>query len=167
MTDEKFLMIMRHAKSDRTDGESDIERPLNEKGEKDSKIIGSFLKETGFIPDAILSSKAKRAFDTAKIVGRKIEFLEENIVSDIELYSANVNELINIIENLDENIRNVLIVGHNPAMEQTASSILGASSFEMTTASLACFSSEGSWRNFRQEASFKFFIYPKLVKRLV
>ena len=63
------LFIMRHAKSSWDDPTlSDFERPLNRRGKEDAPLMGEHLKRLGIKPDLIVSSPAKRAKKTAKIV---------------------------------------------------------------------------------------------------
>ena len=64
----KELLLVRHAKSDRNIDVSDIERPLKKRGKRDAKNVGEWLKKKNLLPDMLLSSPARRAIDTARLI---------------------------------------------------------------------------------------------------
>ena len=67
----KSVLILRHAKSSWTHPElNDHDRPLNKPGKRDAPLIGELLKNEHLIPEFIISSNAKRADSTAKIVAK-------------------------------------------------------------------------------------------------
>ena len=71
----KNLLLIRHAKSSWDDPLlSDQERPLNKRGKRDAPAMGLMLKEKGLHPDLILSSPAKRALKTAKLIAEAIDY---------------------------------------------------------------------------------------------
>ncbi len=113
----KTLLIMRHAKSSWEDSNlSDFERPLNERGMKTAPFIGNVLRENELQPDAILSSPAKRAQQTALMVkeggglGAEIQF-------DDKIYEASPFHLLEIVTNTPSGVGTLMLIGHNPGME--------------------------------------------------
>jgi len=65
----KRLYLVRHAKSSWNRPElDDIDRPLNKRGKRDAPFMGQRLKQHDVCPDLIISSPAKRALKTAKII---------------------------------------------------------------------------------------------------
>src|SRR6266480_3652337 len=74
----KTLLLLRHAKSSKEDpGLRDFDRPLNERGVMDARLVGDFIRQQKIQPDLIISSPAERARQTADLVlkaaGLKIE----------------------------------------------------------------------------------------------
>lgn len=133
----KQILIMRHAKSDWYSGaESDFKRPLNERGERDAPRMGLEILKREIVPDHILSSPAKRAFDTAKAVADESGFMGKIKKVD-DFYFGSLGEVLTHLKNLDNSIKRVLVVGHNPTWGQLAEKLVdGNIEIEMSTASL-------------------------------
>ena len=120
-TDTKTLYIARHAKSSWDDSSlSDFERPLKKRGEKDAPMIGKILYSKGVKPDLIISSPAKRAISTAYVLAREIKYPVEKIITNEDIYEASTSELLDIIEQLDDKLKSVMIIGHNPSFTRLA-----------------------------------------------
>jgi len=114
----KNLLILRHAKSSWNHPElSDHDRPLNKRGKHDAPRMGALIAELGLTPDAIYSSTARRARDTALIVAEACGFAGE-IQFDRDLYHAGLETFSGIIRGLENEIDCVLLVGHNPDLEE-------------------------------------------------
>jgi len=80
----KKLCIVRHAKSSWDDpGLLDLERPLNKRGKRDAPFMGERLKKYKVKPDLIISSPAKRAMKTAKIIASKINYPVKKLLRPI------------------------------------------------------------------------------------
>lgn len=134
---------MRHAKSNWADsGLSDFDRPLNARGKKDAPKMGANLKVKGFIPDLILSSPAKRAKTTAELFAKtntytnKIEFVRD-------FYFGGSSEITNKILNTKNSIETLMIVGHNPTMDEIVMTFSKDNEYlPMKTATVVVFSSE-------------------------
>ena len=123
----KILILQRHAKAEK-DGEDDLSRSLSPAGLSDTAIQGETFRQFELYPELILHSPAMRAKQTAEIMAVKLELSQAYTVEDQELYSCDSSELMTIIRNLPDEVDSVLIVGHNPAIENTADS-LGQSGF--------------------------------------
>jgi phosphohistidine phosphatase len=114
----KTLLIMRHAKSSNKDSDiTDHERPLNKRGKLASPRMGRLLKEEGMAPDFILSSSAKRARMTAEAVGDQSGYQGEVHVST-DLYATGPGAFIRAFQYLPDEAKRVLVVGHNPGVEE-------------------------------------------------
>lgn len=95
-------------------------------------------------PDLILSSPAKRALATAKIVAKELGY-ERDIVRDDRLYPGQVDELLRIIHALDDQLSRVLLVGHAPAILELAQHLSNEIT-SMPTAAIAEFTFDAkSW----------------------
>ena len=69
----KTLLLLRHAKSDRSPSLGDAERPLNERGRNAVPRIGAAMAERGFLPDLALVSPAKRTRETWALIAPEIK----------------------------------------------------------------------------------------------
>lgn len=121
----KILILVRHAKSSWKDiSLDDFDRPLNKRGKRDAPLMGMLLKEKKFIPDIIISSPARRAASTAKIISEKLEYPISKIFWDDNLYEALACNILKVINEVDENNKVLLIVGHNPGLTNLSNYLL-------------------------------------------
>ena len=85
----KTLYLVRHAKSSwKHAGISDRERPLNARGKRDAPVMGARIQRHGIRPSLIVSSPAKRAWQTARIVAQEIDYPLEFLQREESLYLA-------------------------------------------------------------------------------
>jgi phosphohistidine phosphatase len=98
--------------------QSDYERPLNERGEKDAPMMGERLKAQNVIPDVIVASTAKRAKQTAKKIAKAIGYDEEKIVWQEKLYHCIPAVFEEVLYDIDDNVKTVFIVAHNPGITE-------------------------------------------------
>lgn len=124
----KTLYLIRHAKSSWDDLDlTDLERPLNERGKRDAPRMGKRLKEKNIFPDLMLTSPAKRAYETCKVIAKILGHSEEKIKTDQRLYHASEDQLLKVIQeiqDLNDNEEVVFIFGHNPGLTDFANSLL-------------------------------------------
>ena len=115
----KTLLVLRHAKSSWDDGTlDDHERPLNERGQRDAPQMGKVIREHRLIPDVVLSSDALRARQTAEAVAKAAHYAGE-ILLDPRLYGASPADIVKVLRTVEEtNAATVMIVGHNPGLEE-------------------------------------------------
>jgi phosphohistidine phosphatase len=114
----KTLLIMRHAKSSNKDADiTDHERPLNKRGKLAAPRMGRLLKEEGLIPDIILCSSAKRARLTAEAVADQSGY-EGQIKVSTDLYGTGPGAFIRALQSIPDGTNRVLVVGHNPGMDE-------------------------------------------------
>lgn len=135
-TSMKTLLLLRHAKSSWADNDlSDHDRPLNERGKHQTPRVGEILRERQLVPDVVLSSTAKRARKTA---GKVLEAAgcDTEITLLKELYLAPPAAYVAQLRKLPDACQSVLVVGHNPGLEQLLESFIGEPR-EMGTACLA------------------------------
>ena len=112
----KTLILVRHAKAEeKTDSEHDFERSLTVEGVRDAGIMGIRLHSMKTKADAVISSPANRAVQTAEIIHDKISSAAE-ITTIKEIYMAKESTLMKIIKKLNDNLKTVIIVGHNPSL---------------------------------------------------
>lgn len=121
----KELLLLRHAKAKIIDGIEDKERPLKKRGKRDAQNIGTWLKKQHLFPDVLLSSPAKRTLDTAKIVHRALEMEDLAIQENEQLYASNVEQILSVLAVYPEEIKRILVVGHNPELENFLIHLVG------------------------------------------
>ncbi|MFA5117351.1 MAG: histidine phosphatase family protein [Candidatus Omnitrophota bacterium] len=111
----KRLYLIRHAKSNKDiPGIKDRDRPLNKRGEKEARDTGKHLKKRGITVQAVYTSPATRALDTARAIARKIGFSRKKIKVVNALYYSNIPKLLKVIKNIDDKAGSAIIFGHNP-----------------------------------------------------
>ncbi|MDA3046509.1 histidine phosphatase family protein [Campylobacter sp. VBCF_06 NA8] len=110
----KQIYFIRHAKAEAF-AQTDFERKLSQKGEDDAGRLGELLAKEGIAPDIIITSPAKRALKTAKIIAKNIG-AKDILKEKKELYDISTRELAEFVRMLDEKYKVVFIVGHNPTI---------------------------------------------------
>ncbi len=112
----KRLYITRHAKSSWEDlSVSDHDRDLIKTGETRTVKVAEYLKRNEPVPDLIVSSSALRALKTAKIFAGVLGYPLEKIKVEPSLYGCDEEDVFEILYGLSDDIKSVMIVGHNPA----------------------------------------------------
>lgn len=131
----KILTIVRHAKSSWKDTSlSDRKRPLNTRGERDAPVMGRRIHEHGIRPSLIITSPAKRAWKTAKIIAREIHYPLEFLQREDGLYLASLDEILDTIVAQDNGFNNLMIVGHNPGLTDFANFLVPGLTNNLPTA---------------------------------
>jgi len=121
----KTLLVLRHAKSSWSDPAlDDHERPLNARGRRDAPRMGALVREHGLIPDVVISSDAVRARLTAEAVVEAARYGGE-IRLDPRLYLAGPADILSVLRSVGENAETVMIVGHNPGLEELVAHLTG------------------------------------------
>ena len=121
----KTLYLLRHAKSSWDEpGLPDFDRPLNKRGEKAAPLMGKVMRERKVRPDVVLCSPAKRTKQTAKLA-LKAAKSDLDVVFDERLYLASENQLRKVLSELDDLVEAVLLVGHNPDLEDLLEYLTG------------------------------------------
>jgi phosphohistidine phosphatase len=117
----KRLMLVRHAKSSWKNAcLADIDRPLSGRGKRDAVRVGEYLATQGIRPDIILSSPARRARKTAKLLAKQIPDCLGRLLFDPALYAAGSDLFLERVRTLDESWEQVMLVGHNPGLTEFA-----------------------------------------------
>lgn len=114
------LFLLRHAKSSwQDDGQDDFDRPLNGRGRKATPLTAAFLQQNGLFPDLVLCSTACRARETLALT---LPFLqgEATILLEDRLYLASAAKLFNRLRDVDDRFADVMIVAHNPGLQDLA-----------------------------------------------
>jgi phosphohistidine phosphatase len=116
----RLLHLLRHAKSSWANSEQpDRERPLAPRGRRAALRVAAHLEEQGVHPDLVLCSPAARTTETLALIqptlGDGVEVLVEE-----ELYGASASQLLARLHRLPERTSSVMVVGHNPGLQELA-----------------------------------------------
>jgi len=160
----KTLYLVRHAKSSWEYDVIDHERPLNDRGFKDARLVSSHLKESLKLPDQVLSSDAMRAKTTAMIFMKNLGMDEDELVLNHELYDFSGSGLTNVISNCDDDIDILMVFGHNHAMTAFVNTYGDVYTGNVATSGFTHIDFDiESWRNLKPGKT-KQSLYPKELK---
>ncbi|MGW7363083.1 SixA phosphatase family protein [Streptomyces sp. NPDC054841] len=121
--DAARLVLLRHAKSAWPDV-ADHDRPLAPRGRRDAPAAGRLLRETGCVPDLVICSTARRARETWDLASAQLG-TEVPVRYEERVYGADPAELVGVLREVPEGVGTVLLVGHNPGMEDLAGGLTG------------------------------------------
>lgn len=132
----KTLLILRHAKSEWDEpGVADHDRALSQRGKRDAPRMGKRLRAEQMVPDLILCSTARRARKTAKLVADACGY-EGEIRFQEDLYMAEADAYLDVLREAPDECQCVMVVGHNPGLEELLEALTGAAE-ALPTAALA------------------------------
>lgn len=112
----KTVTLIRHGKASQDFGFKDFNRPLTAAGIENSILVATKFYDT-YRKDAIIwASSAKRASETA-LTFAKCLLIATNLIDFMtKLYTFDVNELEEIIKSCPNEVKNLIIFGHNGAI---------------------------------------------------
>lgn len=117
----KILTLVRHAKSDwKNSTLTDRQRPLNKRGERDAPVMGRRIVDHGIRPSLIIVSPAVRAWTTATLIAREINYPFEFLQREDALYLASLDDLLAAVMAQDDGFNSLMVVAHNPGLTQFA-----------------------------------------------
>ncbi len=151
------LIVLRHAKSAWPDGVPDHDRPLAGRGRRDAPAAGRWLAESGHVPDRVLCSTAQRARETWELAEAELGTHPKTVYED-RVYGATADELLDLVHEMPESVRTLMLVGHDPAMREltlelakptqsddSSAKALDRVRLKFPTAGIAVLTFEGAW----------------------
>jgi phosphohistidine phosphatase len=150
------LILLRHAKSAWPDDVPDHDRPLAPRGRRDAPAAGRWLRKSGYVPDRVLCSTAKRARETWQLAEGKLGAHPATAFED-GIYGASTTELLQLARQTSADVQTLLIVGHDPAMRELTLELasdqpgdaeaeaLGRVRLKYPTAAIAVLTIPGNW----------------------
>ena len=112
------LLVVRHAKSDWDgDARTDFDRALAKRGRKDAPRMGEWLRRERLLPDLVRSSPARRAKETTLLLLEAMGLDEQVVLWEPRLYGTGLAEHLRILAECPRAARRVMLVAHNPALE--------------------------------------------------
>lgn len=169
----KNLFLLRHAKSDWGDAAntSDHDRPLNKRGREDAPRMAAFIKQLAIQPEIVYASTAKRAIDTVDPISTSLKLNKKQVHFIKDLYNFEASPYVKVLQESDSAINSILLVAHNPSIEQLAAYLVGSitPSIRIPTACLLQFELNiESWRDLEANCGeLLLMVPPKSIRSLV
>lgn len=160
----KSLFAMRHAKSDWSREADDFDRPLNKRGRGDLPRAARLLRAADGLPDLVISSPAQRARETAtgvvEALGSHLDILYQD-----SLYLAGADAISQALHSAGKDVGSVLLIGHNPGLEEWIGQLCGAR-VRMPTAAVAhLLLDSGDWSEVGDRCGqLQWLVVPRLLK---
>lgn len=124
------LLVLRHAEAEDGGRKADFDRILTARGRRDATRVGDWLAQAGLVPDHAVSSPAPRALETAHLVAKAVGLRAGDVRRDPAIYDAAPAALLRLLGTLPPSAVRVLLVGHNPGLEQLALHLCGDEDLE-------------------------------------
>ena len=160
----KTLILMRHAKSSwKEPFSSDFDRTLTKRGKTDAPEMGKRLHRRQIVPDLMMTSPAKRAVETAKIVAGELGYPVKKIEKNENIYEAKLEDLIHLVHSLDDSADTILLIGHNPGFYHLVNHLSEDYLQEFPTSAVCAIEFRtDSWRKINQNSGRTlYYDYPK------
>jgi phosphohistidine phosphatase len=163
------LMLLRHAKAVPQGELADENRPLADRGRRDTPMIARFAASEGLVPDLTLVSPALRTRETWDLFQPAFPSPLTHRL-EARLYAATAERIFNIVRETPASVRTLLLVGHNPGLEDLARALTACGQTDalirfggaMPTASLAVIDLPGEWPELGlRSGRMEFFVTPK------
>jgi phosphohistidine phosphatase len=171
----KSLYLLRHAKSSWKDpGLNDHDRPLNKRGRQTAKMMAAYFRRAKIAPDLVICSTAVRAQQTLDPIIKATK-KPPKIVLVRGIHEGAQRTLWEQLWNLPESAKSVLLIGHNPALQDLAlelahtdlNKLLSSAGGKFPTGAMASFRFDGAWKALApQGALLASFITPKSIAEL-
>jgi len=149
------LLLLRNGKAVPDDTRGDFHRELRNKGKRHAQRIGVWLAQHALIPDHVISSSAERALNTAAKCGKAMGLPAQGIEASDALYLASPEVLLEHLRQVPEEAERVMLVGHNPGLEQLLEQLCEAPPPRspghrlLPTGSVAQLAFSGGWRTLK------------------
>jgi phosphohistidine phosphatase len=149
------LFVLRHAKSSWDNAHlADHDRPLAPRGQRAAEALADHVATINPPPDLVLCSTARRAQDTLEPIRARLPADIAVLVED-DLYGASAPDLLDRLREVPEETPSVLLVGHNPALEDLVSalgrdgdqSLIARVETKFPTGALATLAFSEPWKN--------------------
>jgi len=154
VAEPRRIVLFRHAKADWPQV-ADHERPLADRGRRDAPVAGRKLADSGIAFDLALCSTAARTRETWKLAVHELPHRPKTVYEE-RIYEASPGELIALLNEVPDEVRNLVLVGHNPGIEGLAEVLSGTAEEDarerMTrrgfpAAAFAVLTFDGSWKS--------------------
>src|SRR6266436_2770394 len=125
------LMLLRHAKSSwSSPGMQDAARPLSGRGEAAARLMGGYMVRHSLVPERDLCSTVRRTRETWDAIAAKWP-VDMDVVFDQRLYEATPQTVLSIVRDQDDAARTLLVIGHNPGLQEAAELLIAAGDVEL------------------------------------
>lgn len=125
VAEPRRIVLFRHAKADWPQV-TDHERPLAERGRKDAAVAGRKLVDSGIPIELAVCSTATRTRETWKLAVHEFPQRPKTVYEE-RIYEASPGELIALLNETPDDVRDVVLIGHNPGIQGLADILSGRS----------------------------------------
>ncbi|MDH6134329.1 phosphohistidine phosphatase [Kitasatospora sp. MAA4] len=150
------IIVLRHAKADWPEV-ADHERPLADRGRHQAPLAGRWLADSGIAPDYVLCSTSLRTRETWKLAAHELPERPHKVVFEKRIYDASAGEIIEVLKETSDEVGDLLLVGHNPGVQNLTEVLAGGESMGdelarlrqggFPTAAVAVLAFDGSWKS--------------------
>jgi len=150
----KKLIFVRHGRAEESSSMiPDYERSLTTKGKNISEQMALVLKKKENTPALLVTSPAFRAYETAVIFARVLEYDPDKIILKDSLYShASLKSFAEILEEISDEINAVIFFGHNPSFTEIPDRLSKSGIDFMPKTGIACISFKSdTWKGIVSE----------------
>lgn len=137
------LILLRHGKSDWSGGEPDHLRPLARRGRRQVPEAGRWLADNVGVIDLAVVSPAERTRETWRLAAAELA-VPPPVREDDRVYAGSARSLLGVLRELPREVATVVLVGHNPGVEDLVASLTGRR-VSMPTSALAVIDLSGPW----------------------
>lgn len=169
-TNHKRLIVLRHGKA-AYPPVPDHERPLAQRGKIEAPAAGRWLIEHDFYPDAIITSDAVRTRQTTTWVINEFGDKAPTPYLDSRLYMTSATQVLSVINETEEQVRTLMLVGHMPWVQELGMRLASVDSDENAvinmaerypTLGLMVFDIPGEWASLDgRDATMTHFVVPR------
>lgn len=155
MDGERTLLLLRHAQAGGQPGVGDEQRPLTNRGLSDAGSLGRWLLAEGLLPDRVLCSTALRTRQTWQRVSAALGAAagQAQVSFERQVYEAGGQRLAGLACECPDEAGTLLLVGHNPAMHELATSLVGRLDLGFPAGGLAVLRVRGCWRDLSEDTA--------------
>ncbi len=179
VSQQRRLVVMRHAKSSYPADVADHDRPLAPRGVEDARAAGVWLNSQIDRPDHVVVSTARRARGTWTLAAGPLgyigaaEYEAESsgpLVIDPRVYEASVETLLTVLREIPNRVTTAILVGHNPGCEDLVATLAGTAdsqaaatlAIKYPTTGIAVLDFDGDWTSLTPHcAHLKTFVAPR------
>lgn len=137
----RTLYIIRHAQASKDlYFPGDFFRTLDKTGYKEVAEMAAWLAGEGAIPELFISSSAIRAYSTALVFAKHLNYATEKIILKDAVYDASLNKLYHVLQETDDIYNSVAIFGHNPGFTDLLNNLCGFEIDNLPTSGIAAVS---------------------------
>ena len=143
----KNLFLLRHAKSswDNT-ALGDFDRPLSKRGISNAIQLSEYIQKHSISFDLVLSSPSERTQSTLDLVLNSFDPIPKTSLKE-SIYHASPSSLSQLIKELDDEINNLLIIGHNPGLHILTETLTNESIVKFPTCAFAKITNFNHWKD--------------------
>jgi len=125
------LLLLRHAKAERLQsGGRDHDRILAKRGREDAAAIGAYLVRHKLVPDQALVSTSARTRETWTLVAKAFAAKAPPVEFEETIYEASPEAILKAVRTTEPAAKTLLVVGHNPGMQQLAGMLIASGDVE-------------------------------------